>query len=71
MTRYKETVKVVRGNPLIEIVEHPNGQWVKFKDVEAAFEKILEIMEKGTPNRRHGTKVWEQKIIDLIDREIE
>lgn len=52
------------------MAEHPNGQWVKFEDVEAVFDKILEIMNKGTPNRRYGLKVWEQKIVDLIDREI-
>lgn len=62
MKRYKDTIS--------EMVEHPKGQWVKFEDVESVFDKIIEIMNKGTPNRRYGLKVWEQKIVDLIDREI-
>lgn len=50
-------------------IESKNGGWVRFEDVESVLRKILEIMNKGTPNRRYP-KVWEKKIIDLIDREI-
>lgn len=48
------------------------GEWVKFEDVKAAMEKILLIMEKGTPNRRsyRRYKVWEKKIIKLCEETI-
>ena len=62
MKRYKDTID--------EMIEHSKGKWVRFEDVESVLLKIREIMEKGTPNRRYGLKVWEQKIVDLIDREI-
>jgi hypothetical protein len=56
-----------------EFYESHEGEWVKFEDVKAAMEKIILIIEKGTPNRSKysGYKVWEQKIIDLCEEIIE
>lgn len=60
MKRYDDTI----GG----FIENNRGKWVKFEDAKAVLNKILEIIEKGTPNRRHP-KVWEQKIVDLIEEE--
>jgi len=53
-------------------LDKKDGEWVKFEDVKATMEKVLLIMEKGTPNRRayRRYKVWEQKIIKLCNETI-